>query len=416
MIQSIQPGRRIGNVCVPPSKSDAQRAIAAAALSRGESVIHNAGLSEDVKALIACIQSLGAHVVGDESVVRIAGLNTISQNCTLNVGESGLAFRMLAGILAAADGKFVLDGKGTLKNRSQACVIEALQMCGVQVESNENHLPLSIAGKLKSGVFNIDGSQSSQHITGLIMGYAWAKIPVELRVSKMKSTPYLEMTRDTLNRFGVTVNYENHTFSLDGTSEFQATQYDVEGDWSGASYALVAAALGHELVTTGLSMSSKQADKQLINFLINSGCQVKVSTNGIEVDGKQRKPIIADLTDCPDLFPAAVAYAASTPGFSRLKGVHRLRNKESDRALVLQQEYSKLGVKISIDGDELVLNGVEKVLAGKVDAHGDHRIAMALAVTALNAENTIEINGAEHVSKSFPDFWEQWNGLKYISN
>lgn len=416
MIQSIRPGRRVGAITVPPSKSDAQRAIVAAALSPGESEIHNCGTSADVNAIIESVRLLGARVSGDHNSFIIQGISVFPAKCQLNVGESGLAFRMLAGVLASADGDFSLHGKGSLENRSHAFVIEALKYCGAQVESNDHRLPIFISGKLKSGVFTIDGSQSSQHITGLLMGYARAKLPVELRISNMKSSPYLEMTRETLSRFGVEITLENETFILDGTSNFQATHYSVEGDWSGASYSLVAAALGHEIVTKGLSMKSKQADKQLIDFLVTSGCQVNVLSDGIHVNGQNRTPMIADLTDCPDLFPAVVAYAVSTLGLSRLKGVHRLRNKESDRALALQLEYSKLGVEISIHGDELLVNGIEKIPSGRVDAHGDHRIAMALAVTSLNAQSTIEIQGAEHVNKSFPDFWEQWNALKLIAN
>lgn len=417
MIQLIHPGKRTGTITVPPSKSDAQRAIVAASLvPEGHSIIQNCGESADVKAIIESVQLLGAQVSWDFTSLIIQGISDFPAKCQLNVGESGLGLRMLAGVLASADGDFSLHGKGSLENRSHGFVIEALKNCGVQVESNDHRLPIFISGKLKSGVFTIDGSQSSQHITGLLMGYARAKLPVELRISAMKSSPYLEMTRDTLKQFGVEVNFENDTFFLDGASNFHATHYSVEGDWSGASYPLVAAALGHELVTKGLSMKSKQADKQLIDFLINSGCQVGVTSDGIQVNGTKRNPMVADLTDCPDLFPAAVAYAASTFGSSRLKGIHRLRNKESDRALALQLEYSKLGVEITFDGDELVVKGVEKILAGRVDAHGDHRIAMALAITSLNAHSTIEIQGAEHVNKSFPDFWEQWNGLKFTSN
>ena len=195
-----------------------------------------------------------------------------------------MAFRMLAGVLASADGDFSIHGKGSLENRTHGFVVEALRTCGAKIASTNHGLPLLISGKIKSGVFTIDGSQSSQHITGLLMGYARAKLPVELYISDMKSSPYLEMTRDTLKQFGVEVNFENNTFFLDGTSAFHATHYSVEGDWSGASYPLVAAALGHELVTKGLSMNSKQADKKLIDFLIKSNCQVTISNEGIRVD------------------------------------------------------------------------------------------------------------------------------------
>jgi 3-phosphoshikimate 1-carboxyvinyltransferase len=417
MTQLIHPGKRIGTITVPPSKSDAQRAILAASLvPEGHSVIQNCGESADVKSIIESVRLLGAQVSGDFTSLIIHGISALPAKCQLNVGESGLAFRMLAGVLASADGDFTLKGSGSLENRTHEFVVEALKTCGAKVASTNHRLPLLISGKFKSGVFTIDGSQSSQHITGLLMGYASAKLPVELHISDIKSSPYLEMTQDTLKRFGVEMTFENDTFILDGTSTFHATHYSVEGDWSGASYPLVAAALGHEIVTKGLSMNSKQADKQLVHFLINSGCQVTATSDGMYVNGANRTPMIADLTDCPDLFPAAVAYAASTLGLSRLKGVHRLRNKESDRARALKIEYAKLGVDISIDGDELVVNGVEKILAGRVDAHGDHRIAMALAVTALNAEKSVELNGAEHVGKSFPDFWDQWNALNLIVN
>ena len=415
MMQHITPGKRSGRIVVPPSKSDAQRAIVAASLTTGISTIKNIGDSDDVKALLSCVQLLVAKITFTERLLTIQGLSNFPSNCEINVGESGLAFRMLAGILAAADGEFVITGEGSLKQRSQGFLVQALSSCGVKVSANGDFLPLRITGKLKGGKLSMDGSQSSQHITGLLFGYACSKIPVEIEVLNIKSAPYLEMSIDTLRRFGVNVHVEQNTFVIDGQDNLQPANYEVEGDWSGASYALVAAALGHEITTAGLSMKSKQADKELINLLIASGCQVNVLTNGIQVNGSDRKPMIADLTHCPDLFPAAVAYAVSTPGESRLKGVHRLKNKESDRAAALIKEYASLSVDIIISGDELVIQGSSTIGEGFVDAHGDHRIAMALAVSALNANGIVQINGAEHVAKSFPDFWEQWNALEKIA-
>jgi 3-phosphoshikimate 1-carboxyvinyltransferase len=185
----------------------------------------------------------------------------------------------------------------------------------------------------------------------------------------------------------------------------------VESDWSSASYWLVASALGHEVKCVGLSMDSNQADKAILDAFVAANCAVIADENGIVIDGTQRTSFAFDATHCPDLFPALVTFAAFCSGTSRIRGVHRLRHKESDRASALVNEFSKLGVNISIVEDALVITGRKRVLSEKVDSHNDHRIAMCLAIAGLYAEDGVEITGAEAVSKSYPDFWNDFDSL-----
>lgn len=416
MTQRIYPRLVQGRLIVPASKSDAQRSLVCAMLANGKSTLTRVGESADVLALMNVIRQCGAQIEGDiHGELVIHGIGELPKKLDVSVGESGLALRMISGVFAMSNGDYTVTGSGSLLGRSHRFLVETLRDCGASVSLEQDQLPIHIRGRLNGGDIRVDGSESSQHITGLIIAYAWGKIPVLLTIHAPSSSPYLDMTIHTLKEFGVEVYRMDHTIHIPGNTSLQATNYVVEGDWSAASYGLIAAALGHDIIVSGLSSQSKQADMQLLTILSSAACQIDITEQGISVDGTQRQPLNTDLSDCPDLFPAAVAYAASTIGHSLLRGVHRLRNKESDRAAALQMEYAKLGIEIDIVDDEMHITGSSIIQSATVDAHGDHRIAMALAVTALNAQGPIDIYGAEHVHKSFPDFWQQWSRFTAVS-
>jgi 3-phosphoshikimate 1-carboxyvinyltransferase len=234
-----------------------------------------------------------------------------------------------------------------------------------------------------------------------------------LKVRNLVSRPYIEMTLNTLKVFGVEIEeIEKDCFRING-KKLTSCEYKIEADWSSASYWLVAAALGQNLIIQNLNLTSLQADKTLLLALEKANCQVIYSERGIQIDGTNRKAFDFDATDCPDLFPALVVLAAGIDGLTKISGIHRLEHKESNRALTLQSEFGKLGLKIELIANEMWIHGTGKLSGGKVDSHNDHRIAMSLGIASCITDVAIEIHGAEAVGKSYPSFWEVLESISF---
>jgi 3-phosphoshikimate 1-carboxyvinyltransferase len=414
MKKQVVPSEYSGTVRVPSSKSDGQRALLAAALAKGTSVLTNVGESADERAMLAAIQLLGANVsVSVDQAMSVEGITTFPMEISLNLGESGLGARLMAAVLAAHAGNFILDGSGSLKERPMDFWVDTLPKLGAGCMATKGKLPLVIAGPMKGGEAEIDGSLSSQFLSGLLMALPLVAGESRLQVRGLNSTPYVQMTLDTLAKFGIAVSHHNYeTFVIPGNQHYLSTDYTVEGDWSAASYWLVAAALGQEIVVTGLSLASLQADKYLLKVFEQAQCILEFRGEGIHVNGENRIPFEADATHCPDLFPALVCLAAFTPGISKVEGLSRLTHKESDRGLTLQSEFGKLGVEIVLKGNAMHIHGQKHVNGGSVFSHNDHRIAMCLAIAGMFAESAVEIDGAEAVAKSYPAFWNDLDSLE----
>ncbi len=413
MIKRVHKEFLKGAIVVPPSKSDSQRALLASALDKGETQLIGVGSSADEQSMLKNIEALGAVInrVGQNELI-IHGIQEFPDYAELNAGESGLGVRLITAVCAANLGHFLINGEGSLLSRPQGFFEDHLSQLGVKVKTSNGKLPIEVSGGMKGGHIEIDGSLSSQFLSGLLMGLPLISEDSELVVRNLKSIPYVRMTMDTLSRFGIacsTSDFEH--FSVKGNQVYSCSKYTVESDWSSASYWLVAAALGHEIQIQGLSLESYQADIKMLDALVNANCSITADENGIVVDGSYRKAFSFDATHSPDLFPALVTLAAFCDGDSYIFGVHRLKNKESDRGLALQTEFEKLGLAISIDEDVMIVHGGVKLQSAKVDAHNDHRIAMCLAIAGLQIEDGIEISGAESVSKSYPEFWEHLEGL-----
>jgi 3-phosphoshikimate 1-carboxyvinyltransferase len=221
------------------------------------------------------------------------------------------------------------------------------------------------------------------------------------------SLPYIQMTITTLTSFGIVIKQLENRYYIQGNQTYQPITYTVEGDWSSASYWLVASALGQDIQVNGLSFESLQADKAILEAFESANCTVVQSKNGLQIHGNERKAFVFDATHCPDLFPSLAVLAALTPGISTIKGVHRLQNKESDRGKVLQTEFKKLGVRIELDEDIMHIYGQLSISGGTIIAHNDHRIAMCFGVLGMFTTTPIIIDGAEAVIKSYPSFWEE---------
>lgn len=404
-----------GTIHIPPSKSDSQRAILIAALGNETSVLRNIGKSDDELAMIENVQKLGAktHWI-DKKTLSVKGDFEQTFLSELHCGESGLGLRLMTAIASLKTNEVKLTGSGSLNRRNQSFFELFLPKMDVKVQLNEKKLPIMVKGPLKAGDYIVDGSESSQYISGLLIAFSQVQGVTTLKVENCSSKPYIDMTLHTLQCFGIRIEEtENAVYTIKGFQPIQKTDYTIDGDWSSASYWLVASALGLDIQVKGLSMSSKQADKAILNAFLTADCRVLNTTDGLKIDGKNRKPLNFDASDCPDLFPALATYGALTEGISKIKGVHRLKNKESNRGEALKKEFSKLGITIAIEEDYMLIEGKSSILSATVSSHNDHRIAMCLAIASMVSSVEISIEGANAVAKSYPGFWKDLESLSF---
>lgn len=382
-----------------------QRAIAISTLAQGTSHLYGYSSSNDSDAALRIAENLGATVSVDGEVVTITG-DLKPKSLELNCGEAGLGIRMFTPIASLWNEKITLHGEGSLKVRPVDVLENPLRQLGVQISTNNGFVPVTVCGPMLGGYASVDGSLSSQILTGLLIASPYAQKDVILCVKDLKSKPYIDITLDMMKKFGVAVGrHEYDSFVVPAEQKYQAQDFKIEGDWSGASFLLVAAALNGEITVENISINSCQADKAIIEVLQLVGANICINDNSISVSHKDLNPFNFDATECPDLFPPLVSLAAHCKGVSVIKGVSRLAHKESNRALVLQTEFAKVGLKIELKDDEMLVYG-SALQGGKIHANNDHRIAMAGAVAALLAQNAIEIENPECIAKSYPNFWE----------
>ena len=406
---TIEPSNLKGEILAPASKSSMQRACAAALLRVGETVIRHPGHSNDDKAALGVIKDLGAEVTeGNDGELRVKSEGVkAGKGLEVNCGESGLGLRMFAPIMGLSDQVIKVRGEGSLVTRPMDFFDEVFPELGIRVVSNGGKLPLEIQGPLKPANITIDGSLSSQFLTGLLFGYAAAGASgVGIKVNNLKSKPYIDLTLNVMSAFGWEVgnrNYEEFFFAGGGAAP-AVVDYTVEGDWSGGAFLLVAGAVAGPILVKGLDIKSTQADKEIMRALRDSGAKIDLG-DGILIGPGALKAFEFDATDCPDLFPPLVALAAYCEGVTVIRGVSRLAHKESNRGLTLQDEFGKMGLSIELDGDRMMVRG-GPLRGATVHSRHDHRIAMACAVGALRAEGPVTIEEAEAINKSYPDFYD----------
>jgi 3-phosphoshikimate 1-carboxyvinyltransferase len=414
----VQSSQLSGTITAPASKSAMQRACAAALLKGGKTVLHNPGVSDDDKAALDIIQQLGAKVEqqGDDIIITSNGVQPISNE--INCGESGLSVRMFTSIAALSEKEITINGRGSLVKRPLAFFNEVLPQLDVQCESNNGLLPLKIKGPLLPKNIEVDGSLSSQFLTGLLFAYAGAKARhVTIKVNNLNSKPYIDLTLKLMADFGlktpINKNYAEFYFQKLAFSPFGDTDfhYSVEGDWSGGAFLLVAGAISGNITVKGLDVFSAQADKEILHTLMLAGTNLIETDEEIEIKESKLKAFHFNAIDCPDLFPPLVALASYCEGTSVIEGVHRLMHKESNRALTLQEEFGKMGIEISFQDDSMLVKGGTGIKSARVSSRHDHRIAMACAVAALKADGEVVIDDAEAVNKSYPQFWEHLQKL-----
>ena len=424
---TIKPSTLSGTILAAASKSSMQRACAAALLSPGTTTIHNPGHSNDEKAALDIIMNLGAkwQIEGEELTVTSSGIKPVSDQ--INCGESGLSIRMFTPIVAMSENSITIHGEGSLLTRPMDFFDRILPELGVAIQSENGKLPLKIKGPIQLRDIEIDGSLSSQFLTGLLMSFAAScegvsgksgNESVRIKVRNLKSKPYIDLTLDVMKQFGLLLpenrNYEEFIFHKTAGNTVvndEARQYTVEGDWSGGAFLLVAGVISGAIKVRGLDLLSTQADKAIMEALMKADASISVDAKGIQLHAGEMSAFEFDATDCPDLFPPLVALAAYCKGETRLKGVSRLAHKESNRGLTLQEEFGKMGVRIDLNDDIMIIQGGTGLKSAVVHSRHDHRIAMACAVAALKADGDVTIEEAQAVKKSYPDFYDHLESL-----
>jgi len=430
------------SVSLPASKSFAQRAIIAAALAEGRTVLHGFTDCGDSLSAIDAAGAIGAKVKRIGDVLEITGIagRRISSN-SVNSGQSGLLARMLIPILALNNEDTILiEGEGTLVNRPLESANDIMAAFGVTLSnvgrtSKEIHIPLKINGHLLPGRAEISGKGGSQLITGLLMALPMADKPSTIFVVDPKSIPYMFITMDILRKFGIDIVNEMEggddfletqdwtyctgmTFHIKGGQKYRSTTFELEKDWSSAANLMVAAAIFGSVSIQGLDTSSLQADLSIMDILVEAGASISQdddgsSTGAINVSKAPLNAFIVDLGNAPDLFPIVSVLAAFCPGTSRIGGVGRLVTKESNRAEGIVEMLAGMGVEVTISGDEMVIVGhsLENRLAtgrllhgGQFSSKHDHRMVMAMKVAALGSSSPVVIDDEDCVSKSFPEF------------
>ena len=466
---------------MPASKSFAQRAIVAAALAQGTSHLTGYSPCGDNESALAAARKLGARVKVDGSTLEITGIAAF-QNClTINdihVGESGFLTRMLIPVLAViADGPVYVGGEKTLLGRPLAGAHDIMASFGVRLipeispraslgrndkegaslgdtvisseveKSNRRksdcYIPLTVRGPLVPGRADVSGKEGSQLISGLLAALPLAGNRSTVYVHDPRSIPYMFITVDVLRKFGIEIGSEMEgdedflqtqdwtlctglTFKMRGRQVYHAADFRIEGDWSGAANFLVAGAIFGDVEVEGLDTQSLQADISIMDILMDAGASMSQLEGETPTTGTlhvTRAPLCAfetDLNNCPDLFPIVAVLAAFCPGVSRIRGVERLRHKETDRAAAIEEMLSQMGVPVQIDEDEMTVEGMglpQRLLTGNLlkggqyTSHGDHRMVMALRVASLGADSPVEIDDTACVAKSFPGFDNLFNKL-----
>ncbi len=408
MIKTISQSKINGEVNAPSSKSMMIRAVAMSLLSDDSTKIYEPTLCDDAHSALNILKALNCNIQYNSNFVKIEKPTKITIPNNILCGESALCMRLFAPILALYGQNFTLIANGSLQKRSMQFMQDTFEQLGVQFCSNNGFPPLQIAKTLSKDSAYVDGSLSSQFLSGLLMALPKKNTDTTLIVKNLVSIPYIDMSLQMIKKFGgiVTHNANYSEFYIKGKQNYSCPNISIEGDWSGASAILIAGAISGSVSIGNLNINSAQADKQVLNAIKQTGANVTIKENKIHI--KKYNDLQAfnfDAVNCPDLFPALTALAANCKGISKIKGINRLKFKESNRALVLQKEFAKLGININFEGDFMLIEG-GKIKGTKTFAHNDHRIAMALCLAGINADGTIHIDGAECVNKTYPNFFD----------
>jgi len=406
-----------GKVCCPSSKSVTHRELIAAALADGDSYILCRGLSKDIIATAECLSALGANIVFDGDRIKISPIKTPNKKAVLFCNESGTTLRFMIPLAAflGVDATFVCAPG--LERRPVSVLCDELARHGIDFPDGYT-FPLRMRGRAAGGEWSIRGDISSQFISGILLALPLANEPSTLKIiGKCESLPYIDVTRESMKKHGVCISFENDTYSYSGGSYTSSGTEDspslAEADWSGAAFWLAAGLTSEGGITVeGLSENSAQGDKAILPLLRSVGANIFSDGHSVTAKKSTLSAFDCDCSQTPDMVPILSVCAAVASGESKIRGIERLRLKESDRIESSIAMLASLGIKAVYENGTMTVYG-GKIKGGRVNGYNDHRIVMSAAVATCFTEGgaLTEITDAHAVEKSYPDFWEHFSAL-----
>ena len=414
MVINIKKKKIGGKFFAPPSKSVAHRALICACLREKKTKIKCSEISEDIKATIGCLRSLGYVITLDGEYIIVDKRRKEVKSPILDCKESGSSFRFMLPLVAALGCGATFVGEGRLGKRPMKELFDELENHGVTItHSKESVLPCVVSGKCENSNFSICGNVSSQYITGLVLSLPIMKKGEVEIVGKIESKPYIDITLSVMREFGFSVIDEYGKLVYNGYNDLDFEEYSVEGDFSNAAFFVVGGLIGAKdrLEIFGLSRETKQGDKAIIDIMTRFGGNIVEDEGIITIFTSQLQGAAVDVSDTPDLAPIIAVAGAAAKGETVIRGCARLREKESDRIESTVSLINGLGGNARVNGDSIIIQGNGKLRGGKVSSFGDHRIAMSAAIASLICEDEVIIDGAEAINKSFPRFFEIFDSL-----
>ena len=411
-----------GQVNVPGSKSLSNRALLLAALAKGDTLLTNLLDSEDIQHMLGALSKLGVKYTlnQDKTQCTVTGLGRAFEcdaALELFLGNAGTAMRPLCGVLAASAGSFALTGEPRMDERPIGSLVDSLRQAGAEITylKNEHYPPVKINGRnLQGGKIEVDGSVSSQFLTALLMAAPLFGQDSEiLIVGELVSKPYIDITIDTMNKFGIGVeNHQYQKFMIKGQQQYQSPgRFLVEGDASSASYLLAAGAIkGGKVKVTGVGLNSIQGDVKFADVLEKMGAKITWGDEFIQVEGAPLKGVDLDMNHIPDAAMTIATTALFAQGTTRIRNIYNWRVKETDRLNAMATELRKLGVEVEEGHDYIQVTPAGKLELAEIDTYNDHRIAMCFSLVALS-DTPVIINDPGCTAKTFPDYFQRFESL-----
>ncbi len=413
MVKEIKPLHQINaTLTLPGSKSYTHRALIAAALAEGESVLCNALRAEDTELTAQALEKMGAGIDWQDSTILVRGvagrLAPVAE--PIYLGNSGTSLRFLTAVATLGQGEYHLTGTPRLCQRPLGELLAALKQLGGKVESvtGRGFPPVIVTGGISGGRTRLTGAVSSQYLSALLLIGPLTALGVEIEVTgDLVSRPYVDLTLDVQAAFGISHFRRGYRyFQIPGGQHYQTRDYQIDADASSASYFWAAAALtGGQVTIANINMETSQGDVDFVSVLASMGCRIESTLEGLTVEGGPLTGIEVDMADMPDMVPTLAVVAAFAQGETIITGVSHLRHKESDRLAAVAAELTKMGVKVQETEDGLQIPGGGAPHGAEIETYDDHRIAMSFAVAGLRVPGVI-IKDPDCVAKSFPEFWD----------
>lgn len=409
-----------GRVRAPGSKAYTHRALLASLLSRGETVIQGASECDDAHKTLEAIRSLGAKVQTQRGRIVSYGTEKLtSPTNPIDCGESGATLRFLTAIAGTSSTRTTLMASERLARRPLKPLLAALESLGAKTTIRENRegSVIEIRGPLKGGEVSIPGDISSQFISGLLFAAPLAKTDVTVHVTgRLESRTYVEVSLDVLKKHGISIDVSGNEFHIAAPQKYTGALHNVPGDFSSAAFVIAGAGIaGGDVKFSGLNAGSLEPDAVFLKVIDQVGLDVRNTGESLEVREGKLESFQFDATNNPDLVPPLEVLGCFTKGTSEIRGVRRLRHKETNRLETVPAELGKMGAKITVEGDVVKIRG-EALVGRKLDSKHDHRVAMSCAIASLGATGNSSIDNAEAVAKSYPEFFQDLATLGVVLN